>query len=135
MSRLPLAPLAVSPVAKPRMTRRDKWAQRPSVVRYRAYCDALRAELRAIPGAQLPEELEVVFVLPMPASWSKRKRAQHLGQPHRQRPDIDNLVKGLMDALLDEDAHVWSVNARKVWGADGAVRLALEVEHEHAAAA
>lgn len=32
----------VPPVAKPRMTQRDRWKERPRVVKYRRFCDALR---------------------------------------------------------------------------------------------
>jgi len=32
-----------NPVGKPRMTRKDKWAQRPCVLRYREWADRARA--------------------------------------------------------------------------------------------
>jgi Holliday junction resolvase RusA-like endonuclease len=106
----------IDPVGKPRMTRRDKWAQRPAVMRYRTFCDAIRAA-----GVTLPESPHVTFTLPMPASWSRYKRSQHEGQPHRQRPDADNLLKALLDALYDEDAHVWDVRVSKRWGRTGQI--------------
>lgn len=31
-----------TPVAKPRMTKRDKWAKRPCVMKYWAWCDLVR---------------------------------------------------------------------------------------------
>lgn len=34
--------LDIEPVAKPRMTKKDKWAKRPCVMKYRAYKDMLR---------------------------------------------------------------------------------------------
>lgn len=30
----------ITPIGKPRMTRADKWKQRPAVMRYRAFCAA-----------------------------------------------------------------------------------------------
>lgn len=111
--------VVVTPVAKPRMTRRDKWAKRPSVLRYRAYADALRASLPTIePGA-----LSLVFILPMPSSWSLRKREEMAGSPHTSRPDIDNLIKGVLDTLFEDDAGVWSVSAVKLWGNAGRVEI------------
>lgn len=77
----------ITPVGKPRMTRADKWKQRPPVMRYRMFCDEARLH-----GIRVPENgAHITFVLPMPKSWSKKKRAAMDGQPHQQKPDLDNL--------------------------------------------
>jgi len=57
----------------------------------------------------------------MPKSWSKKKKAEMINKPHKQKPDIDNLLKGLMDALLEEDSHVHTVFARKIWAEEGSI--------------
>ena len=107
----------ITPMAKPRMTRADKWKQRPAVLKYRAYKDEIRLRQVSVPesGAR------IIFVIPMPASWSKKKRQSMNGMPHRQRPDIDNLHKGLLDALFTEDCQVWDHWITKVWGEEGAI--------------
>ncbi len=111
----------VLPVPKPRMTQRDKWAKRPVVLRYRAFCD----EVRAL-GCLVPESgAHVTFRLPMPKSWSKKKRAEMLGKPHQQKPDVDNLIKALMDAVLKEDEGVWDIRQTKYW----AENPSIEVKH------
>ena len=97
------------------MTQRDKWKQRPAVLKYFAYRDFIR--LRAgtwSPGGQV----WIVFFVPMPPSWSKKKRAELAGTPHRQRPDLDNYLKGFLDCW-EEDCHVWQVVATKLWARDG----------------
>ncbi|MFG1172141.1 RusA family crossover junction endodeoxyribonuclease [Erwiniaceae bacterium CAU 1747] len=110
----------ICPLPKPRMTQRDRWAKRPEVLRYRAYCDEIR--LRRV---TLPECCShVIFILPMPVSWSKKKRAASAGQPHQQKPDADNLLKALMDALYDDDSSVWDVRVSKIWGETGSIRIA-----------
>jgi Holliday junction resolvase RusA-like endonuclease len=92
----------VEPMGKVRMTQSDKWKvgekARPCVARYRAYHDALRAL-----GVTIEPGDEIHFHIQMPPSWSKKKRALHDGTPHRQKPDIDNLVGGLLDGVLEED--------------------------------
>ncbi len=100
----------IIPCPKPRMTQRDRWAKRPPVLRYWAFKDACKAA-----GVTLPDAFKVVFYLPMPASWSKKKRAAMEGKPHQAKPDVDNLVKALQDAVLDEDSGVWSIWAQKKW--------------------
>ena len=59
------------------------------------------------------------FHIPMPMSWSKKKKALMLGKPHQQRPDTDNICKGVMDSLLEEDCKVWHLEAKKYWAEEG----------------
>jgi Holliday junction resolvase RusA-like endonuclease len=123
----------VTPVAKPRMTRRDKWLRRPAVESYWTYKGTLQ-----LLGMALPEPAHVVFVLPMPPSWSKAKRAAFLGAPHRQKPDLDNLHKGLLDALYPDDSCVAEAWIEKRWGESGCIFVgplpALEDKWARAAA-
>lgn len=100
----------IVPVPKPRMVQSDRWKKRPCVLRYRAFCDQVREA-----GVEIGDTLDVTFALPMPNSWSQKKRDEHRGQPHRQRPDLDNLVKALADAVLSEDCTVHELRARKIW--------------------
>lgn len=109
----------ICPLPKPRMTQRDSWAKRPAVLRYRAFCDEVRLR-----GVVLPVCCShVTFVMPMPPSWSKKKRAAHAGQPHQQKPDADNLLKALMDAIYHDDCAVWDVRVTKLWGETGSIKI------------
>ena len=101
------------------MTQRDKWAKRPAVLRYRDFCDHLRAAL----GTGLPDTLRLVFTIPFPKSYSKKKREALRGKPHKLKPDIDNLEKSVLDALAKEDSHVWWIDACKVWGDVGSIEI------------
>lgn len=119
--------LPITPVPKPRMTQRDKWQKRPAVMAYRAFADDIRAELAAV-GVTLPSAgLSVRFDLPMPASWSKRRRAEMRGKPHQQKPDWDNLAKALFDAAMPEDdSKVWQIaGIEKRWANTGSITLTL----------
>lgn len=109
----------ITPIAKPRMTRSDKWKLRPVVLKYRAFKDEVR--LRRV---QLNEAGDhVTYVIPMPKSWTKKKRAEMQGQPHQQKPDVDNLTKALLDALYGDDSHVWDIRTTKLWGETGQIRI------------
>lgn len=112
--------LPVTPVGKPRMTQRDKWKQRPAVVKYRAYCDELRL---LMPGYELGISLDLKFYLPMPKSWSTKKRAEMNGTYHDQKPDIDNLAKAFMDAFKSEDKHVAVLKCEKYWAEVGGIEV------------
>lgn len=45
------------------------------------------------------------------------------GKPHQQKPDIDNLVKSVLDALLIEDKNVYRVLAEKYWAEEGGIEI------------
>lgn len=124
--------LELVPMAAPRQSQRDAWNPSPAVQRYHAFRDELRIKV-AQAGYEPGDALRVTFYLPMPASWSQRKRRQMDGQPHQQKPDTDNLLKGFCDALLADDAHIWDMHARKRWGVVGAIEIET-VEQERDAA-
>lgn len=43
------------------------------------------------------------------------------GKPHQQKPDADNLLKSLMDAIYSEDCAVWDIRVTKRWGNAGEI--------------
>lgn len=99
------------------MTQRDKWAKRPAVLRYFAFKDECKRLGLSVPkcGAHL------IFIMPMPKSWSKKKRAAMKNQPHELKPDFDNLTKAVFDAIYDEDSLIWNAESSKFWGESGAI--------------
>ena len=108
----------ITPVPKPRMTRSDKWKKRACVMRYWAFKDKVRDA-----GIEIGEVVQVVFFVPMPKSWSKSKRKEMNNKPHQQKPDIDNYLKALLDAVLDDDSHVYHVSASKYWSETGSIDM------------
>lgn len=108
----------INPIAKPRMTRSDKWKQRPCVMQYRAFKDECRL-LRITLG----EVCNLVFHIEMPSSWSAKKKAEMVGKPHKQRPDLDNMTKAVWDAVLEDDSHIHELHAKKVWAYEGAIEI------------
>ena len=109
----------IIPMPKPRQTRRDQWKKRPAVLRYRAFCDHVR-----LAGVKVPESgAHVVFWVPMPDSWSQKKRSAMLYKPHTQRPDLDNYVKALLDGCYAEDSTVWRLSAEKRWHTRGLIDI------------
>lgn len=67
-----------------------------------------------------PVKVDVVAIFACPASWSKKKRAELLHRPHCQKPDGDNLLKAVKDALnriaWADDGQVHDARVRKSWG-------------------
>lgn len=108
----------VDPMGKPRMTRRDKWKKRPVVTKYNGYKDIINLNMKWDIG----DVLDIHFIMPMPKSWSKKKKEEMNGKPHKNKPDLDNLIKGVKDAVLKEDSHVWKyIEPTKRWGYEGKI--------------
>lgn len=107
---------AIDPYPKPRMTRSDGWKKRPVVLKYWKFCKDIE-DL----GVTITNEPIITFVVRMPKSWSKKKKAEMEGKPHQQTPDLDNYIKALFDACKKEDKAVWSVCAQKIWGYNGEI--------------
>lgn len=110
---------SIDPVPKPRMTQRDKWSKRNCVTRYWVFKDLVKEKNIKIP----PGGGHVIFYIPMPQSWSAKKRAAKDGAPHEQRPDLDNYLKALLDSVYSEDSHIYDIRASKFWAKDGAIEV------------
>jgi Holliday junction resolvase RusA-like endonuclease len=106
------------PVGSPRMTQRDKWAQRPCVLAYRAFADALRAEAPNLPPASRVLSLKVTaaFATDDASLW---------GTPYRKKPDADNILKSVMDALWKDDHKLGDVSADRKWEREDSVRVVI----------
>ena len=81
-----------------------------------------------------PVTVSCRFVFPIPKSWSKAKKAAALSgeMSHTQRPDLDNLLKLVTDAInthaYTDDAQIVSFgDSAKLWGNVGATYVTLEV--------
>lgn len=109
----------ISPVAKPRMTKRDTWLKRPATSKYWAFKDEVR-----LLGIKVPLcGAHITFHMPMPNSWSRAKREKMVCRPHQVKPDADNLVKALFDALYENDAGIWDFRVTKVWSDKGKIEV------------
>ena len=130
------------PIAKerPRLTMRGGKQRVYTPPRTRRWEAKIRAVTRsdalwgADPDGLLPFEgavhVEVLFRLPMPKAWGAKKRAAMDGKLHIRRPDVDNLIKSVLDgmgsAYYSDDCVVARVGGTKVWCSD-AGRLGVDV--------
>lgn len=74
----------------------------------------------------------LLFVVPMPKSWSLKKKIASCGQRCTVKPDIDNLTKFLLDAMNgiiyrdDRQCFLSNRGAAKFWGNHGRTFIWLE---------
>lgn len=117
----------ITPIPKPRMTYRDSakskqnriQGMRPCVARYYDFVNQIQmANVWLKPG------MYVTFYLPMPKSWSTKKKTEMRHQPHLKRPDLSNLLKALEDAVYNEDSHIWHyAGLEKLWAYEGSINI------------
>lgn len=109
------------PVAKPRMTKRDKWKQRPCVLAYRAWADVAR---------MMAFRKNVKATLSKPTSLTVRAYFDygktHRAGPHTVKADLDNVCKAVMDALFMNDQMIYRLTAEKLWCDGGRPRVVIE---------
>ena len=108
----------VDPCTAPRQVYSDRWKKRTSVMKYRAAKDELRLTSK---NYMIPPVVNVLFVIPFPKSYSKKKRNELLHSGHQIKPDRDNLLKWFQDTLCDEDRYIWGGETYKIWGEKGQV--------------
>jgi Holliday junction resolvase RusA-like endonuclease len=115
----------IDPVAKPRMVRSDTWNKRPAVQKYWEFKDELNRQVKKMEYV-IGEELTIEFYIRMPTSWSKKKRVEHDGKPHKSKPDLSNLIKAWEDCLTDNDSAIHSITASKLWNDRGMIQVFTE---------
>ena len=77
------------------------------------------AKYGSIKPSEQSLEVDIVFYLPIPKSVNKKKRAEMLDGKikHTKKPDIDNLIKSVLDALnglaYADDSQIIKVAAEK----------------------
>jgi Holliday junction resolvase RusA-like endonuclease len=123
----------VIPMGAVRMTQSDKWRtnpnhpdpnrrQRESVRAYFKFKNELFDQAIEM-KFELSTFLDAVYFMPMPQSWSDKKKETMVGMPCKVRPDTDNITKAVKDALKVEDGDVWWEKAEKRWAYYGSILI------------
>ncbi len=85
------------------------------MVRYRAWCD----EARAAAGIRRKADCGDVIGVYCFAHFALPKDKGRAGKIHRQKSDVDNLEKGLLDALFADDSRIAFCHGVKLWCEEG----------------
>ena len=127
MKKLDVYLFPMMPVPKPRMTQRDRWKKRPIVTRYHTFKDEINDYARSQKFNWVKGQwISLLFTLPMPKSWTKKKKELMNGELHESKPDLDNLIKAVLDALFDEDKEVARFYmCEKRWGTEPTITLEI----------
>lgn len=124
--------LDVTPTAKgrPRFTRTG----RSYTPKKTADAEAL---IKEIVGYQWKEgQLEgalsvtIEFWMPIPKSWSEKKKREYEGVPHISRPDLDNMTKLILDSLNEicwkDDSQIAELSLLKAYLAKPGITISIQ---------
>lgn len=134
----------IKPIPAPRTTGRmsflltkpvDQWpkkmqAKAKILHRYVDYKDNIRQKALMFGLNDLPSIIETLeFHFEMPKRWSERKKKGMVHTLHKNRPDLDNLLKAFQDALCTEDSHIAYIKngLGKFWNHESFIKLILYV--------
>lgn len=79
---------------------------------YKISLSAVAKSKRFLPSEQ---GHHVTFFIPVPKTWRRHKKESAHLQLHTSTPDLDNLYKAYLDAMLAEDKHIADVRLTKRW--------------------
>lgn len=122
------------PVAKgrPRLGRYGTYTPKKTQ-EYEEYVKACWvAKYGGIQPSEQPLEIDIVFYMPIPKSYSKKQKAEILSGrlKHTKKPDIDNLIKSVLDALnglvYADDSQIIKVTAVKRYAETGSTELTIK---------
>lgn len=106
----------IIPIPKPRMNKSDAWRGRKCVAEYWKFKDELIIQAKKM-GFKIGNKIHIICYMPVPASWSEKKKQKMIGEPHLQKPDCDNLLKAFQDCLTDDDSKIYDARCEKYWSA------------------
>lgn len=123
----------ITPIGKPRMTRRDKWAKTRTkqANKYMVFRNQLEWLLKE-QNFELGYGIKIIFLLPFKKNWSKGQCELMRGQPHLEKPDADNMLKAFIDVACKRDEKVYNKDVHKFWWDRGLiVVMRNEPEYTH----
>ena len=121
----------IIPIGAPRMTQSDRWKTNPNhpdpkkrprkrVTQYFAFKTLLQLQSKEL-NFELGNALDAVYLIPMPNSWSNKKKERMNGMPCEVKPDTDNITKAIKDTLRKNDSDIWYEKAEKRWAYNGSI--------------
>lgn len=76
------------------------------IERYNNYKLEISAEAKR-KGFKMPHQgASIKFFIPVPKSWTKKKKRQYHQTIHQSKPDLDNYLKALVDSICEEDKYI-----------------------------
>lgn len=117
------------PSPRPRFRNAGKFVQTYMPTSYTKHKEFIQKQM---PKLMTDKSLKItlLFEIPMAQSWSNKKKLQLLKKPHTAKPDIDNLLKTVLDAanghVWIDDGQVFELHTKKIYSETPKIKIKLE---------
>lgn len=107
------------PKARPRLGKYGTYTPKTTVDYEKAVQLAYKNQFKKEEPFENPVQMEITFYFQVPKSYPKKRRLQFAegDKPHTKRPDLDNLVKAMTDALnglaYKDDSQIYAMVIQK----------------------
>lgn len=115
-----------------RLAASGKFDHKPEIRRISTYRTYKESVGYAIKGEYYSGTLSVsmTFLIPLPESWSIKKKLEHIGKPVSTKPDLDNYVKAFFDSangvIWKDDNQIAKLSAEKIYGESPGIEFTVE---------
>lgn len=129
------------PQLRPRIVRKGKHsglAEQETVKNYKSFVRLVAADhikgINADWPTHSPIKIYLQFLFQSKRSWSKRKTEMALNGEltHTSKPDLDNLIKSITDALTglvwNDDSQIYELHAEKRYSQQSAINVTIEIQ-------
>lgn len=76
--------------------------------------------------------VRIEFGIKMPTSYSNKKKATLEGNGHTSKPDLDNLIKNVLDRgngiLWSDDKYIHTIQSTKKWADKGYIKIEVDYD-------
>ena len=73
---------------------------------------------------------DMTFFIPIPKSWSKKKKSSKNGQFCDNNSDLDNYEKAILASLntiyFEDDRQIVQQSSQKIWAEQGSIKIILK---------
>jgi Holliday junction resolvase RusA-like endonuclease len=112
---------------RPRFAKVGNFVRTYTPQKTEVYENKVAMSYRSVHSGPPSEEALLISIqafFPIPKSWNKKKRAEHENNPFpvTKKPDIDNIVKAILDGLntiaYNDDAQVCCIHCSKFYSVE-----------------
>ncbi len=99
--------------------------KRKRYLKYIEWRDELKRECNRVLYFPQTSGYWLKFFIPMPKSWSIKKKNKFRFEPCLKKEDTSNFVKAYEDALFKDDSVIWDFRASKFWADIGYIEVSI----------
>ncbi len=121
-----------TPLQRPRFTRGHVYDPQKE----QKLLDGIQLKRQHLPNKPYDQPLlaTITFFMPMPRVYKESGRDGLRDKYHPKKPDLDNLIKYILDAangiLYTDDSLIVQIFGKKIWADEGKTELTLEHVNE-----